>query len=226
VKQTLERLESRLGYRFNNKELLHLALSHRSSAGESYERLEFLGDSVLNFTIAEALFHQFEKAQEGELSRLRARLVKGVTLAELAKEFELGDYLRLGSGELKSGGFRRDSILADALEALIGGILLDADITTCQRLILGWFDTRLKRLSLNDTHKDSKTRLQEFLQSRQMPLPVYEVLRIEGEAHAQTFHVSCSNVALQEKTVGVGSSRRIAEQNAAKEALGAMGVDV
>lgn len=222
---SLERLETRLGYRFNDQERLKLALSHRSYASDNNERLEFLGDSVLNFTIAEALFRQFDNAQEGQLSRLRARLVKGTTLAEIAKEFELGDFLRLGSGELKSGGFRRDSILADAFEAIIGAILLDSDITTCQQLILGWFDTRLKKLSLKDTQKDAKTRLQEFLQSRQLPLPVYEVLKIEGEAHAQTFHVSCSSEALSEKTFGSGSSRRLAEQTAAKAALSVIGIE-
>lgn len=219
----LRRLEQRLGYQFRDPTLLNRALSHRSYAGDNNERLEFLGDAVLNFVIANILFQRFDTAQEGQLSRLRAKLVNGSTLAELAKEWTLGDYLRLGGGELKSGGFRRDSILADALEAVIGAILLDADMATCQRLIVGWYAGRLQSLSLKDTQKDAKTCLQELLQGRQLPLPVYEVLRIEGEAHAQTFHVSCSSADLNIKTFGSGSSRRLAEQAAARAALDTLG---
>jgi len=175
--------------------------------------------------IAEYLYRHFEKAREGQLSRLRARMVKGVTLAEIGREFELGNYLRLGSGELKSGGFRRESILADAVESVIGAIYLDSDFHTCREQILRWFEVRLKKLDLQDTQKDPKTRLQEYLQSRQFPLPLYEVISVDGEAHAQTFNVCCALPSLDRKTSGIGSSRRIAEQEAARNALKQMGVE-
>ncbi len=220
-----ERLQRALGYTFRDEELLLLALTHRSYGGRNNERLEFLGDSILNMVIAEHLYHHFPAAREGQLSRLRARLVKGVTLAEMAREFEVGEYLRLGSGELKSGGYRRDSILADTLESIIGAIYLDSDFSTCRGQILAWFDVRLQGLTLKDTNKDPKTRLQEFLQSRQLQLPRYEVTDIEGEAHAQTFHVECHVPVLEGKTRGQGSSRRMAEQQAADAALKALGVE-
>lgn len=196
-----------------------LALTHRSYGNQNNERLEFLGDSIVNMVIAESLFLSFDKAREGHLSRLRARMVKGVTLAEIGREFELGSYMRLGSGELKSGGFRRESILADAVESVIGAIYLDSDFYTCREQVLRWFEHRLKQLDLQDTQKDPKTRLQEYLQSRQFPLPKYEVISVDGEAHSQTFHVSCVLSSLDRKTSGVGSSRRIAEQEAARSAL-------
>jgi len=166
VSQSLSRLERRLGHTFQNQELMLLALTHRSFAGRNNERLEFLGDAILNFVAGEALFERFPQAREGQLSRLRARLVKGETLAVLARGFELGEYLRLGSGELKSGGFRRESILADALEALIGAIYLDADMETARERVLAWLADEFEGLTLVDTNKDPKTRLQEFLQSR------------------------------------------------------------
>ncbi len=152
-------------------------------------------------------------------------MVKGVTLAEIGREFELGKYLRLGSGELKSGGFRRESILADAVESIIGAIYLDSDFDTCRQQVLRWFEQRLKNLDLQDTQKDPKTRLQEYLQSRQFPLPRYDVISVDGEAHAQTFHVSCALPSLGRNTSGVGSSRRIAEQQAARNALKELGVE-
>lgn len=220
-----ERLQRRLGYTFRNDELLLLALTHRSFGGRNNERLEFLGDSILNMVIAEYLYQHFGAAREGQLSRLRARLVKGVTLAELAREFELGDYLRLGSGELKSGGYRRDSILADALESIIGAIYLDSDFATCRGQVLAWFSARLEALSIEDTQKDPKTRLQEFLQARQLQLPRYEVVSVEGEAHAQTFLVECVVPSLDASTSGQGGSRRVAEQQAAQAALKALGVE-
>ncbi len=224
-KPDLEELQRRLGYQFNAPERLLLALTHRSYGNQNNERLEFLGDSIVNMVIAEHLYLHFEQAREGQLSRLRARMVKGVTLAEIGREFELGKYLRLGSGELKSGGFRRESILADAVESIIGAIYLDSDFLTCRAQILGWFEHRLKKLDLQDTQKDAKTRLQEYLQSRQFPLPRYEVISVDGEAHAQTFHVSCALPSLDRKTSGVGSSRRIAEQQAARVALKELGVE-
>nr|WP_282450653.1 ribonuclease III [Marinobacter xestospongiae] len=218
-------MQRRLGYQFKQPEYLLLALTHRSYGNQNNERLEFLGDSIVNMVIAEHLFLNFEKAREGQLSRLRARMVKGVTLAEIGREFDLGRYLRLGSGELKSGGFRRDSILADTVESIIGAIYLDSDFDTCREQVLIWFRQRLENLNLQDTQKDPKTRLQEFLQSRQYPLPQYEVISVDGEAHAQTFHVSCALPSLDRKTTGVGSSRRLAEQQAARSALKALGVE-
>ena len=221
----LEELQRRLGYQFELPERLSLALTHRSHGNQNNERLEFLGDSIVNMVIAEYLYRHFEKAREGQLSRLRARMVKGVTLAEIGREFELGKYLRLGSGELKSGGYRRESILADTVESIIGAIYLDSDFHTCREQILRWFDLRLKKLDLQDTQKDPKTRLQEYLQSRQFPLPRYEVISVDGEAHAQTFHISCALPSLDRTTSGVGSSRRIAEQEAARNALKKLGVE-
>lgn len=224
-KPDLARLQRRLGYEFRDTTHLQLALTHRSFGSQNNERLEFLGDSILNMVIAERLYQTFPSAREGQLSRLRARLVKGVTLAEIAREFELGEFLSLGSGELKSGGFRRESILADALESIIGAIYLDSGFERCREMVLAWFDGRLERLSLQDTQKDPKTRLQEYLQSRQQPLPQYEVVSVEGEAHAQLFRVECSVPGLQTNTIGNGGSRRLAEQQAAREALRALGVE-
>ncbi len=225
MSQSLSRLERRLGHTFQNQELMLLALTHRSFAGRNNERLEFLGDAILNFVAGEALFERFPQAREGQLSRLRARLVKGETLAVLARGFELGDYLRLGSGELKSGGFRRESILADALEALIGAIYLDAGMDVARARVLDWLTNELDGLTLVDTNKDPKTRLQEFLQSRAAELPRYEVVDIQGEPHCRTFFVQCEIALLTDKTQGQGASRRIAEQVAAAAALVALGVE-
>ncbi len=218
-------LERRIGYNFTDEALLTLALTHRSVGANNNERLEFLGDSILNFVIAEDLYRRFPKAREGQLSRLRAQLVKGVTLAEIAKEFGLGDYLLLGSGELKSGGFRRESILADAVESIIGAIFNDTGFEASKERILFWYSSRLDSLSLQDTQKDPKTRLQEFLQSRQQALPKYDVVSVEGEAHEQTFYVECIIDMLKQKSAGSGSSRRIAEQKAARVALTALGLE-
>lgn len=212
-------LTRRLGYTFNDISFCELALTHRSCGKNNNERLEFLGDSIVNFVIADDLFERFPKAREGQLSRLRARMVKGETLAEIARELQLGDYLRLGPGELKSGGYRRDSILADSVEALIGAIYLDSDLEVVRGFILGWFAERLDKLDIDEALKDSKTRLQEFLQSRRLELPEYELISVEGEAHAQVFHIRCHISPLQAPTEGMGSSRRQAEQEAAKHAL-------
>lgn len=224
MKPNLSQLERILGHTFNQPELLKLALTHRSYNSNNNERLEFLGDSILNFSIAAALFAQFPKAKEGQMSRLRAKLVKGATLAELSREFKLGDYLYLGSGEMKSGGFRRESILADALEAIIGAIYLDAGLAAATEWVETKFASRLDELSLNASQKDPKTRLQEYLQGRQLPLPVYEVMVIEGQAHAQTFTVECEVSGLDFNPQGVGTSRRFAEQAAAEKALKALNV--
>ncbi|MCG8609544.1 MAG: ribonuclease III [Pseudomonadales bacterium] len=220
-----QRLEKKLGYVFTDQANLELALTHRSYSARNNERLEFLGDSVLNFIIAEYLYQNFPKLKEGHLSRQRAGLVRGTTLAEIAREFELGDYLFLGSGELKSGGFRRDSILADAVEGIIGAIYLEAGFSVVQARILDWYAVRLKKLSDKGIQKDPKTLLQEYLQSRQIELPCYDVVSITGEAHAQTFFVECTVQTLSDKTVGQGTSRRQAEQNAAQKALIALGVE-
>ncbi len=226
MKFPLDKLERRLGYTFTNPDLAVLALTHRSYGGKNNERLEFLGDSIVNFLIAEDLYQRFPQAREGELSRLRALIVRGRTLAELAREFELGDFLLLGSGELKSGGFRRESILADVVEALLGAMFLDSNMDTCRERVQAWFSSRLNALSVTDQHnKDPKTRLQEHLQSRQQPLPDYELLSIEGKAHAQTFKVRCLVEGL-DACEGSGSSRRIAEQQSANRALVALGIEV
>ncbi|SDR79465.1 RNAse III [Halopseudomonas litoralis] len=221
----LDRLERRIGYSFKDQDLLVLALTHRSLGGRNNERLEFLGDSILNFVAAEALFERFPQAREGQLSRLRARLVKGVTLAELAKGFELGEYLRLGSGELKSGGFRRESILADTTEAIIGAIYLDSGMEAARERILLWLTGHIESLTLVDNNKDPKTRLQEYLQGQHIDLPQYEVIDVSGEAHCRVFRVECRAAPLTGHTFGVGSSRRLAEQEAAQKALIAMGVE-
>jgi ribonuclease-3 len=215
----IQNLERKLGYEFQNKELLDLALTHRSANSQHNERLEFLGDSILSFVIADDLYHRFPKSNEGDMSRMRATLVKGNTLAELGREFELGDYLKLGPGELKSGGFRRDSILADAVEAIIGSIYLDSDIEFVRRIILQWYDVRLNSIQPGVSQKDPKTRLQEHLQGRRNPLPVYTVTNIKGEAHNQEFTVSCEVAGIQVPVIGKGTSRRKAEQAAAEQAL-------
>lgn len=219
MRATVSKLYEVLGYTFNNQALLLQALSHRSARGENNERLEFLGDSIINFIIAEALFARCPDATEGQLSRLRANLVNGTTLAELAQEFKLGNYLRLGSGELKSGGFRRESILADAFEAIIAAIYLDSDIDVCKNCVLKWYQSRLDDLSSLTVPKDPKSELQEYLQARRLPLPHYEVTNIEGEAHQQIFYVQCKIDLLNEPTQASGASRRKAEQAAAAKIL-------
>lgn len=216
--RNLDVLMRRLNHQFANKDLLHAALSHRSVRGQNNERLEFLGDSLLNFIIAESLYQQFRVAREGDLSRLRANLVKGETLADIAQEFKLGDFLRLGPGELKSGGFSRKSILADAFEAIIGAIYLDAGFDHCRERVLEWFDTRLKDQTLS-IEKDPKTSLQEYLQAKHLALPQYEILSIDGEAHAQVFHIECRVPGIAFVTSSTGPTRRKAEQLAAEKYL-------
>jgi len=215
----LNALERKIGYTFKDQAFLDLALTHRSYKGPNNERLEYLGDAILSFVVAEYLYQRFPKAKEGQLSRLRSLLVKGVTLAEIGKEFKLGDYLNLGGGELKSGGFRRESIIADAVEAVMGAVYLDSGHDSCRAVILSWYEDRFANLSLDDTEKDPKTRLQEYLQSLKKSLPKYDVTKVSGEAHDQTFFVECCIDGLDIKTKHEGPSRRIAEQKAAKEAL-------
>ena len=219
------RLEAALGYSFSDPDLLTLALTHRSCGALNNERLEFLGDSILNHIVAEALFQQFQSSREGDLSRMRASLVKGETLAEVARELKLGEYLRLGPGEMKSGGQRRDSILADTFESLVGAMLLDADVETCRQQVLRLFSARLSELSPQQTGKDAKTRLQEHLQGRGKALPEYGLRAVSGDDHEQEFTVTCELSDYGVKVEGQGSSRRRAEQTAAATALRELGVN-
>jgi len=214
-----QRLVQRLGYKFADESLLELALTHRSCGVKNNERLEFLGDSILNFIMAEALYKKFPEAREGELSRLRAQLVKGDTLAEVAREFELGEQLNLGEGEMKSGGFRRASILADTVEALIGAIYTEAGMAVCQQHLLDWYAGRLKSISLDETQKDSKTLLQEYLQSRRSQVPDYKIIATSGESHEQQFTIECRVKLLAKPTTATASNRKQAEKVAAAEAL-------
>ncbi|MDO6461162.1 ribonuclease III [Granulosicoccaceae sp. 1_MG-2023] len=214
-----QRLSRQLGLKFNNPALLVNALTHRSASGTNNERLEFLGDGALNFIIASALYERKPECDEGSLSRLRANLVRGVTLSEIARDLKLGDYLNLGTGELKSGGFRRDSILADAVEAIIGAVYLDAGFAACQAFVLRLFKTRLDNLPEPEELVDPKTRLQEYLQGHQLPLPNYNTLQVSGKSHAQTFLVECAIPALGQRTEATASSRRKGEQAAARAML-------
>lgn len=219
-----DKLFIKLGYTFEDFKLLKSALTHRSVKGDNNERLEYLGDSIVNFIIAEEIFIRCPHAREGEMSRLRAMLVKGDTLAELAREFELGEHLLLGSGELKTGGRDRDSILADAVEAVIAAIYLDSGMATVRKLVVNWYESRLQDIQNITTLKDPKTLLQEHLQSRRLDLPSYEVDTIEGEAHNQTFIVKCQVAQLNLETKADGSSRRKAEQKAAQLMLEQLGI--
>jgi len=212
-------VREQLDYEVRDVALFSAALTHRSAARAHNERLEFLGDAVLNLSIAEHLYRANPQADEGDLSRLRAWLVSSPPLAEAAAQIGLGEVLRLGSGELKTGGFRRESILADALEALFGAMYLDAGLAEAQRVIFALFAERLAHLPDTDALKDSKTRLQEHLQARGLPLPAYEVVRTEGEIHAQTFWVRCDVSTLNLSATGQGLSRRRAEQEAAAVVL-------
>lgn len=211
-----------LGYGFNNPELLRQALTHRSHGGSNNERLEFLGDSVLNCVTATRLYHLYGKVAEGDLSRMRAYLVKEATLSDIAAALKLGDYLLLGEGELKSGGFRRPSILADGLEAIFGAIYLDGGFAEAERVINGLYEPLVKSLDPKTLGKDPKTLLQEYLQGRKVALPQYNVIAISGEAHEQHFEVECVIPGLNVRTQGAGGSRRSAEQAAAQQALEAL----
>jgi len=212
-------LEERLGYRFANGELLAQAVTHRSHGIVHNERLEFLGDAVLNCTIAQLLFQKFGRLNEGDLSRLRANLVKQQSLAEIAERLELSQFLRLGEGERKSGGFRRPSILADTLEAAFGAVFVDRGFEAAREVITRLFEPVLKSVDPKTLGKDSKTLLQEFLQGKRLPLPLYSVVETRGAAHNQEFEVECSVPKLDISVRGSGRSRRAAEQSAAKLAL-------
>jgi len=215
----LTRLSNKLGYTFNNKDLLLQALTHRSAKGIHNERLEFLGDSILGFVIAEVLYQQFPSHDEGDLTRMRSSLVRGVTLAEIGRGFNLGEHLILGPGELKSGGHRRDSILEDAVEAIIGAVYLDSDNDTAKALVLSWFADRLEIIKPGNEQKDPKTRLQEYLQARKIALPLYDVIHTSGQSHNQQFTVRCTTKVINTEVITKGTSRRKAEQAAAQQVL-------
>jgi len=215
----LKKLESRVAYTFKNASLLDQSVTHRSFGDRNNERLEFLGDSILNFVVAAALFNQFPDAREGDLSRLRARMVKQQTLAEIARELDLGGFLTMGSGELKSGGFDRDSILSDAVEAIIGAVFLDGGITEATDCVLGLYEERLAALTSSNIEKDAKSRLQEHLQGIGQPVPDYILVGTTGKSPNQTFEIECRSLSFNGTIRAIGTSRRRAEQKAAELAL-------
>lgn len=215
----LEQLCQRVGYHFSNQALLMEALTHRSAGSPNNERLEFLGDSLLNFIIAARLYEIYPQLAEGELSRLRANMVCGETLAGIAKELMINKCFHMGQGEIRSGGADRQSILANALEAIIGAIYLDTDIERCRERVLSWYATRMDAINEKGVQKDPKTVLQEYLQSQKLPLPEYKITEITGKAHTQIFHVECSVQGLPHVGLGNGTSRRRAEQDSAEKFL-------
>lgn len=219
MSEDLARLQRALGYRFQDEGALKRALTHRSAGHDNYERLEYLGDGLLNFVIGAALFLRLPRAAEGDLSRLRAMLVREETLALVARRIDLGEVVQLGPGELKSGGFRRDSILADALEAVIGATYLDGGFDAARDLCLRLFAPELEHLPDPGTLKDAKTRLQEHLQAAGRPLPEYAVLSEEGPPHRRSFHVCCRLPDDDSQTSGDGASRKFAEQQSAERML-------
>jgi ribonuclease III len=215
-------LEERLGYKFSKPDLLTQALTHRSFSNHHNERLEFLGDSVLNLAVAHLLYDRFSKVDEGDLSRLRSNLVKQQALFEIAQSLSLAQYLKLGEGELKSGGFRRPSILADAMEGIFGAILLDSGFDAAAKVIRSLYVPMLTHIDPKTLGKDAKTLLQEYLQGRRIALPTYNVVATHGAAHSQEFEVECLVPKLDIRVIGAGGSRRAAEQSAAQQALDAL----
>ncbi len=214
----IEAIERKIGYKFKDQSLLSQALTHRSHGAPNNERLEFLGDSVLNCVVARVLFERFSSFAEGDLSRVRANLVNQQSLYDVATKLELGQHVMLGQGELRSGGSGRPSILADALEAVFGAVFLDAGFEAAANVIATLFEPVVSALDPAAVAKDPKTRLQELLQGRRMPLPVYSVVDVSGEAHDQTFRVECLVASMDIQTFGEGPSRRAAEQEAAQTA--------
>lgn len=221
---SVKKLEKAFSYSFAEQSLAELALTHSSASALSNERLEFLGDAILGFVIAAELYARYPEAPEGELSRMRASLVNQQSLADIANSVQLGELLILGPGELKSGGRSRASILSDAVEAVFGAIYIDGGLEAARQTILQIYGKILLNTGKAEHRKDSKTRLQEFLQSKSVALPVYEVLGIEGEDHEQTFVVACRIDLLENATEGSGSNRKLAEQQAAQRALQALGL--
>ena len=213
-------IETILGYSFNDKNLLRQALTHRSHSADNNERLEFLGDSILNFLIGETLYHNYSNEPEGSLSRLRSYVVKKQSLYEVGLSLSLSRFIMLGQGELRSGGHARKSLVADCVEALIAAIFLDSQsLSQCRQCVLSWFAGQLDNLTYLEHLKDPKTRLQEYLQSRHLPLPTYEIVKVEGVGHNLSFNVQCQVSLIQQQVTGVGQSRRKAEQDAANSAL-------
>lgn len=221
----MEKLAQRLQHDFRDPALLQQALTHCSAGRRNNERLEFLGDAVLGLVVSELLYRRFPEASEGQLSRVRASLVQQSTLAGIARSLQIGDELVLGMGELKSGGANRDSILADALEAVLSALYLDGGLQVCQQHLARWFAPLLDELQASQQTKDAKTALQEYLQARKLALPVYTVVETRGKDHEQEFVVECVVVLLQEAFIGTGSSRKEAEQQAAATVLDALGAD-
>lgn len=212
-------LQKKIGYYFNQPSFLLRALTHKSYSSKNNERLEFLGDAILNYIITSFLYTKYSTLSEGVMSRIRANLVCTNTLAELAKEFNLGNYIKLGPGELKNGGYKRYSILSNTIEALIGSIFLDSNMQTIELLIYHWYKIRLNYYNIQDIKKDPKTQLQEYLQSNGLPLPVYQINNIKGKDHDQIFVVKCQIAKLNYSVIGYGLSKQKAEQDAAKIAL-------
>lgn len=225
MKPDIDKLCRQLDYQFADRQLIEQALTHRSAGGHNNERLEYLGDAILGFVVADALYHHFPDATEGQLSRLRSSLVKRDALAKLAREFDLGNYLNLGPGELRSGGHSRASILADGMEAIFAAVYLDGGYIAAREMMLRIYSPHIQALNLKNHQKDPKSRLQELLQSKRLGLPSYEVTDIIGDPHQQTFHVLCTVSELQREVQGIGSSRRQAEQDAAARLLHALNHD-
>lgn len=223
-KNKLVALQKQINYSFKNIDLLIHALTHRSANKIHNERLEYLGDSILSYVIAEALFERFPKVDEGDLSQMRSSLVCGETLAKMGQNFNIGDSMILGPGELKSGGHRRESIISDAVEAIIGAIYLDSDIQTIKQLILAWYQTRLGQIQPGIKQKDSKTRLQEYLQGQRQNRPVYLIVEVIGDDHDQEFVVQCKLENDDNQYLGRGVNRRKAEQAAAQMAIDKLGI--
>ena len=209
----------KIDYQFKDEKLLSLAMTHRSKGARNYERLEFLGDSILGFVVAEFLFHKFPHLAEGKLSRMRSSLVRKETLAVVARELDMSNYLILGEGELKSGGFNRDSILADTVESLIGALYLDADFSVASEFIHTHFSAQFENISEESTFKDAKSRLQEAMQKRGMRLPTYTIVETMGEQHNQRFTVECVLDDMPIRSQATARSRRLAEQKAAADVL-------
>ncbi len=214
-----QQLQERLQYKFSDQTLLTLALSHRSCGSKNNERLEFLGDAVLGVTVSNFLFQRFPEAREGDLSRNRSQIVRAESLAKVARSLDLGPELLLGQGEMKSGGHRRDSILGDTIEALIGAIYLDGGMAAAERSVVNWFGELLNAVTLDTPVKDPKTGLQEWLQARGKPLPEYEVVKIQGEDHSRLFTISCKIADVESISEATASSRRKAEQLVAEQLL-------
>lgn len=217
--ETLLQLQDRIGYRFADQSLLELALTHKSAGLPNNERLEFLGDSLLNLIIAEALYKRSNDVAEGVMTTARSQLVKGKTLAEVGFSMQLNDLVSLGQGERRSGGAVKQSIVGDAVEAIIGAIFEDSDFQSCQQVVLQWYRDRLDNVSLEPEFKDAKTLLQELMQARKLSLPTYELCGVEGPGHKQHFTVECRVELDNTKARGEGASRRAAEQSAARNIL-------